>query len=117
MRESQKYDCLTSGISHFKHFAEYITKHHISQIIVIGPNISRHSSQQNTLQAHNIKSIETQIKQDWLLHEIATDKILKDNICVVESIDLDPLLFWFWRDYNKILRQKQNFSFIKSNFT
>ncbi len=115
--ESKKYDCLTSSISHSKNFSEYIEKYHISQIIVIGPDISHHSSSQhNILQAHDVESMEKQIKKDWLLYEITTNNTLRDNICVVESIDLDPLLFWFWRDYNKLLRQKQNFSFIKSNF-
>ena len=114
--ESKKYDCLTSSISHFKYFSEYIEKYYISQIIVIGPNIPHRSSHKDILQAHNMKSMEIQAKQDWLLYEVITNKILRDNICVVESIDLDPLLSWFWKDYNKILRQKQNFSFIKSNF-
>ena len=115
-KEDDKYNCLTSSISSFKHFSEYIEKYHISQIIIIGPDVSHHSPKKNVLQAHNIKSLETQIKQDWLLYEATKNKVLKDNICVVDSIDIDPLLFWFWRDYNKILRQKQNFSFIKSNF-
>ena len=116
-KEDDKYNCVTSNISNFEHFSEYIEKYNISQIIVIGPDISHHSPKKNILQAHNIKDLETQIKQDWLLYEVTKNKVLRDNICVVESIDLDPLLFWFWRDYNKILRQKQNFSFIKNNFT
>ena len=111
-KESDKHDDLISDIQDFKHLSEYIEKYHISQIIAIGPNISAHSSQRNVLQYQRPK---TQDK-DWLLNEIKKSKFLSDNICVIESIDLDPLLFWFWKDCDKILRQKQNFSFIKSNY-
>ena len=115
--ESQKYDCLTSHILNFKHFLEYTEKHYISQIITIGPNTLNNLPQKNiSLKAHNIKNTEVQIKKDWLLYEITKNNVLKDNICVIDSIDIDPLLFWFQRDYNKILRHKQNFSFIKNYF-
>ena len=114
--ENQKYEYLTSNIGSSESLLKFIEEYHISQVITIGPSISNHSPHKNILKAHNTKSLETQIKRDWLLYEVTKNTSLKDNICVVDSIDIDPLLFWFRRDYNKVLRHKQNFSFIKSYF-
>ena len=101
--KTRTYNCLAPYIQEPEELFLFIEKYQISQIVVIGPSNLVHLSQKRNM--HQIPA-----ETDWLLHEITKSKAFSDRICIIESIDLDPLLFWFWRDYNKILRQKQNFS-------
>ena len=93
--KTKKYNCLVSDMHEPEELFLYIEKYQISQIVVIGPSNLVHLSQNNMPQ-HQIPS-----ETDWLLHEITKSKVLSDKICIIESIDLDPLLFWFWRDCSK----------------
>lgn len=84
------YQQLSSHIKTSTDLIEYAQNHQISQMVVIGP-----------AERLAVSSQDFQLEEDKWLSEIANSAILSDQIQIIESIDLDPLLFWFWRDYSK----------------
>ena len=83
------YQQINTVIKTSEDLSQYIQMYQMSQLIVIGPT-------EPVTVSEPCKS-----NTDWLLSEIANSAILSDKIEVIESIDLDPLLFWFWKDHNK----------------
>ena len=88
------YERITDGIKTAEGLMEYAHIYQVSQMVVIGP------TEPLALSSHDFT------ETDWLLSEIANSAVLSDKIEVIESIDSDPLLFWFWRDYNKATSHK-----------